>query len=62
MVSKVCKTEGARHVTNSMPLSDGHFFWLGRVPSRTVQILGLVVGVQVYEKIYTGESLFSLRS
>ncbi|GLB39221.1 hypothetical protein LshimejAT787_0603830 [Lyophyllum shimeji] len=29
---------------------DANFFWLGRVPCRTVRIVGLVVGVQVYEK------------
>ena len=26
------------------------FFWLGRVPCRTVLLVGLVVGVQVYER------------
>jgi hypothetical protein len=32
------------------------FFWLGRVPCRTVRIVGLVVGVKTYEKriVYTG--------
>ncbi|KAF8067904.1 hypothetical protein FPV67DRAFT_1494163 [Lyophyllum atratum] len=28
---------------------DATFFWLGRVPCRTVRIVGLVVGVQIYE-------------
>ena len=31
------------------------YFWLGRIPCRTVRIVGLVVGVQVWEKrtVYT---------
>lgn len=31
------------------------FFWLGRIPCRTVRLVGLVVGVQVWEKrtVYT---------
>ncbi|KAF8155771.1 hypothetical protein B0H34DRAFT_798891 [Crassisporium funariophilum] len=35
---------------------DSHdFFWLGRIPCRTVNVVGIVVGVQVYEKriLYT---------
>lgn len=37
---------------------DPDFFWLGRVPCRTVQFYGLVVGVQSYETrtVYSGES------
>ena len=37
-----------------MPL-DMEVFWLGRVPCRTVRLVGLVVGVQVWEKrtVYT---------
>ena len=37
------------------------FFWLGRVPCRSVRFVGLLVGVQVYEKrmVYSGESLAS---
>ncbi|KAF8636900.1 hypothetical protein AX17_003152 [Amanita inopinata Kibby_2008] len=30
-------------------LGDADFYWLGRVPCRTVQVIGLVVGLQVYE-------------
>jgi len=32
------------------------FFWLGRIPCRSVKIVGMVVGIQVYERkiIYTG--------
>ncbi|KAH8103097.1 hypothetical protein BXZ70DRAFT_889668 [Cristinia sonorae] len=29
---------------------DDEFFWLGRVPCRYVRVVGLLVGVQVYEK------------
>ncbi|KAI0754434.1 hypothetical protein C8Q80DRAFT_1139061 [Daedaleopsis nitida] len=34
---------------------DMEYFWLGRIPCRTVHIIGLVVGVQVWEKrtVYT---------
>ncbi|KAF8889608.1 hypothetical protein BD779DRAFT_1439017 [Infundibulicybe gibba] len=34
---------------------DAEFFWLGRIPCRNVRIVGLVVGIQVYEKriVYT---------
>ena len=34
---------------------DYDFFWLGRVPCRSVKLVGMVVGVIVYEKriIYT---------
>ncbi|KAI0356021.1 hypothetical protein OH77DRAFT_1479015 [Trametes cingulata] len=34
---------------------DMEFFWLGRIPCRTVSLVGLVVGVQVWEKrtVYT---------
>jgi hypothetical protein len=36
--------------------TDADFFWLGRVPCRSVRIVGLVVGLQVYEKriVYSG--------
>ncbi|KAJ7498499.1 hypothetical protein FB451DRAFT_1087 [Mycena latifolia] len=30
-------------------VKDAEFFWLGRVPCRSVKLAGLVVGVQVYE-------------
>jgi hypothetical protein len=35
---------------------EADFFWLGRVPCRTVRIVALVVGVKTYEKrvVYTG--------
>lgn len=38
-------------------LKDIDFFWLGRVPCRSVRIVGLVVGVQLYERriVYSGE-------
>ena len=38
------------------------FFWLGRVPCRSVKIVGLVVGIQVYEKkiMYTSEFFIKL--
>ncbi|KAI0828598.1 hypothetical protein BC628DRAFT_80078 [Trametes gibbosa] len=34
---------------------DMEFFWLGRIPCRTVRVVGLVVGIQVWERrtIYT---------
>ncbi|KAF7980580.1 hypothetical protein HWV62_37759 [Athelia sp. TMB] len=32
---------------------DADFFWLGRVPCRVVRIVGMVVGIQVYEKRIT---------
>src|SRR5258708_38275090 len=33
------------------------FFWLGRIPCRSVKIVGMVVGIQVYERkiTYTGK-------
>ena len=36
---------------------DYDFFWLGRVPCRSVKLVGLVVGVVVYEKriVYTSK-------
>ncbi|KAJ7748569.1 hypothetical protein B0H16DRAFT_1552480 [Mycena metata] len=33
-----------------MPKNDAEFFWLGRVPCRTVKLVGWVAGVQPYEK------------
>jgi hypothetical protein len=37
--------------------TDYDFFWLGRIPCRSVKIVGMVVGIQVYERkiTYTGE-------
>ena len=37
------------------------FYWLGRVPCRTVCLIGLVVGVQVFESrvLYSSECFFS---
>jgi hypothetical protein len=39
-------------------LSDRGVFWLGNVPCRRVRFIGMVVGVQPYEKriVYIGES------
>ncbi|EGO03591.1 hypothetical protein SERLA73DRAFT_165248 [Serpula lacrymans var. lacrymans S7.3] len=39
------------------------FFWLGRVPCRSVLIVGVVVGIQVYEKrtVYSGLSVHQIR-
>ncbi|RPD61333.1 hypothetical protein L227DRAFT_600284 [Lentinus tigrinus ALCF2SS1-6] len=36
-------------------MRDMEYFWLGRIPCRTVRLVGLVVGVQVWEKrtVYT---------
>ncbi|KAI0716673.1 hypothetical protein C8Q76DRAFT_794937 [Earliella scabrosa] len=36
-------------------MKDMEYFWLGRIPCRTVRLVGLVVGVQVWEKrtVYT---------
>ncbi|KAI0703670.1 hypothetical protein C8T65DRAFT_255960 [Cerioporus squamosus] len=36
-------------------LLDMEYFWLGRIPCRTVRLVGLIVGVQVWEKrtVYT---------
>ncbi|TFK84901.1 hypothetical protein K466DRAFT_654526 [Polyporus arcularius HHB13444] len=36
-------------------LKDMEYFWLGRIPCRTVRLVGLIVGVQVWEKrtVYT---------
>ena len=36
---------------------DHDFFWLGRVPCRSVKLVGMVVGVIIYEKriIYTSK-------
>ncbi|GBE83806.1 hypothetical protein SCP_0508630 [Sparassis crispa] len=31
-------------------VKDAEFFWLGRVPCRTVRIIGILVGVQIYEQ------------
>lgn len=41
--------------------TDVDFFWLGRVPCRSVRVVGLIVGVQAYEKrvVYSGESYTS---
>jgi hypothetical protein len=38
---------------------DADFYWLGRVPCRTVKLVGLLVGVQTYETriVYHGEFL-----
>jgi hypothetical protein len=38
---------------------DRDFFWLGRVPCRTVRLVSMVVGVEVYEKktMYTRKFL-----
>ncbi|KAI0760322.1 hypothetical protein C8Q74DRAFT_1208622 [Fomes fomentarius] len=35
--------------------SDVEYFWLGRIPCRTVRLVGVIVGVQVWEKrtVYT---------
>lgn len=42
------------------------FYWLGHVPCRIVKLVGLVVGIQIYEKkiLYTGISsvIYSLVS
>ncbi|KAI0072926.1 hypothetical protein K474DRAFT_1775092 [Panus rudis PR-1116 ss-1] len=42
-------------VENNSSSREADFYWLGRVPCRTVHFVGLVIGVQVYEKraIYT---------
>jgi hypothetical protein len=36
------------------------FYWLGRVPCRTVCLIGLVVGLQVFESkiLYSSECFF----
>lgn len=43
-------------------MKEADFFWLGRVPCRTVRIVGLVVGMKEYEKriVYTGISVLLL--
>lgn len=40
-----------------VPAADPDFYWLGRVPCRTVLFFGMVVGVQTYEQrtVYSGE-------
>lgn len=45
------------HCLSSRRLDQEHF-WLGNVPCRTVRLVGMIVGLQVYEKkiIYTGAS------
>jgi hypothetical protein len=43
--------------TKIAPHLDFDFFWLGSVPCRTVKVVGMVVGIQVYEKkiLYTSQ-------
>lgn len=38
-------------------VSGADFYWLGRVPCRTVCLIGLVVGLQVFESkiLYSSE-------
>jgi hypothetical protein len=40
--------------------SDSDFFWLGRVPCRNVRLVGMVVGVQVFEKRVIYSSTYGL--
>ena len=42
--------------------ADMEYFWLGRIPCRSVELVGVLVGIQVYEQriVYTCE-LRSLR-
>ena len=51
---------GTDQVTRMVSVTDADFFWLGRVPCRMVRILGMVVGLQVYEAriVYTGRLAF----
>lgn len=39
-------------------IEEADFYWLGRVPCRTVQIVGLIVGVQIFERRIRYTSMF----
>ena len=43
MRARVANTWGAHPV-------DMEYFWLGRIPCRTVELVGVLVGIQVYEQ------------
>lgn len=42
---------------NCLKSTEYDFYWLGSVPCRSVKIVGMVVGIQIYEKriLYSGE-------
>lgn len=60
--------EGARTCVSAVLLADGRadmeYFWLGRIPCRTVELVGVLVGIQAYEQrvVYTCELRLLLSS
>lgn len=49
-VREKVRSQLANFAITLTPIEEADFYWIGQVPCRTVHIVGLIVGVKVYEK------------